>query len=209
MLSTIIAVVILGAPAPVKVSRLAAHIVRVQPLARAYSVELARRIFVESAAFGLDPAIMAAIAWIESDYKTGARNSRDGSYGLWQLMARDSYMSRAWASLRRAGRTTGYPRRSWWGLGARLRWRAMRDVHISTYMAHYEIREALRICGRMGHRVSRWAPVRRPRRFHRSRLDRYGHFNSGNRWPFPRYLRALEHRTKLIRRVLAKPVDRR
>lgn len=186
--------------------RLAAFIVKTQPRAKGYAKVLARRIVLESRAHGLDPAIMAAIAWIESDYRTRARNSRDGSHGLWQLMARDSYMSRAWAELRRAGRTAGYPAASWWRIGARNRIRAMRDIRLSTYMAHVEIREAIRICKRMGHRVSRWrssfgaAP---PRLFHRDRLERYGHFNSGNRWPLRRYIRALRHRTKLIRNALS------
>lgn len=145
----------------------------VRPALRvAMALELARRIVVEAERFGLDPIVLATVAWIESDFRPWVRGltkdgRRAGEIGVWQLIPGDSPVLEAldevagcepsatvWPHLRdlwrrkwKAGGRCTFPE-----IGAKRQhvgrfnlW-DLRDLTISTWVAAWEIRRHVRVC---------------------------------------------------------------
>ena len=83
-------------PAPAR-DRLAAHIVSVHAGAAPYAEELADRIRAEALHFGLDPALFAAVAEVESRYHLRQRGEQLAS--VWQV-----YPDATWLTIPRAER---------------------------------------------------------------------------------------------------------
>jgi hypothetical protein len=122
---------------PTQSDKLTAHILRVYPKCT-YARTLADHILLESAVRGLDPAMLAAIAWTESGYRTWVRGS-SGEYGLWQLMD-GNWLSAPWEEIRGQ-------RPSWRGLGKMGRRGAIMDVRVSTYLAAWLLEYHTGRCG--------------------------------------------------------------
>jgi hypothetical protein len=193
--------------------RLAAFIVRRQPEAKPYAAELAQRIFVEGKRRSIPPEVMAAIGWIESDYRRGLRGAK-GEIGLWQLGATrgDHRIPQAWHELTRAAEFADWPivkrlgSRPWSALRKRQREAVLDDVRAGTYIVGLELWSVRRTCYRMrarGH-VSGGVKWRRSNWYRHRGPDVYAHYNSGVRPPRVGYLRKLRRRSKIIRRVLAR-----
>jgi len=97
-----IALAVLSRPTPTTPAhRLAAHIVETSPSAAPYAQELAERILWESQHYGLDPALFAAIGYLESRYRMYPHGGRPETHlaSLWQV-----YPSTAWLTIPRAER---------------------------------------------------------------------------------------------------------
>jgi hypothetical protein len=176
-------------------ARLTAYILKRRPAAKPYAARLARAIITQSKRVGLDPAALAAVAWVESRYLRTAKGSAQ-EVGLYQLMRSDVRMAASWAKLR----PTAPP---WRSLSREAFTEALRDVEISTYLAADELAGVVAWCKRARHRVNRWQvgdPLGQHR--HRYQIDRVAHHNSGAKWPRRGYLRALRYTYKQIRKVL-------
>jgi len=158
---------------PTDVQRLGAHIMRVNPGHRA-PFELADAIMTQSAIYGLDPAIMAALAWTESHYRPEV-TGRSGEIGLWQLYP-GPWLSTPWDEIR------GY-RPPWRDLSRRQRRAICRDLQTGAHFAAWLMSYHLQRCGD-----------------HRSRC--YARYNSGNAKVRPYYVRHLRRRSRAIRRHL-------
>lgn len=205
MLSTLLAAAILATPAATPTDRLAAYILKRQPTARAYAARLARSIIVQSKRVGLDPAALAAVMWVESRFDRKAKGSAQ-EVGLAQLMRSDVRLAASWARLR--------PHAPPWRLLSReAATEALRDIKVSTYLAADELAGVQSWCRRAGHRIGRqhgprlWVlgldgVHRLQARKHRHRVDRLGHHQAGGNWPRRRYLRALRHAYRQIKRAL-------
>ena len=199
--------------------RLAAFIVKRNATARPYAGELARRIMVEAKRHGLQAHELAAVAWIESDFRRGLRG-RAYEIGIWQLRPFDHGMGIGWQFLKsrpaefpivrnlhsdqdKARRLFDLPWRS-------LRWKYRRkvldDVRAGTYLGAYSIRRHVQMCRRLGHRVGRWRCsktfINKCPQVHRHEIDRLGHYNSGVGWPKAAYLRKLRWRSRAIGRAI-------
>ncbi len=197
----LLAVTILAVPpvstqaSTTKADRLTAYIVKRQPKAKPYATRLARAIITQSKRVGLDPAALAALAWVESRYRVEAVGPV-GSRGIFQLRASDARMAASWARLR--------PMASpWHRLSLEAIREVFRDVETSTYLAADELAGVVAWCRRARHRVQRWqVGDQLGRRRHRYHIDRLGHHQTGPRWPKRSYLRSLRYTYKQIKRHL-------
>ena len=194
-----IALLLAAAIAATPTDNLAAYITKAQPKAKTYALPLARAIIAEGAAHGIRPEVLAAIAWLESNFRRGVGSVPEGSTGLYQLRYRDAAIPRAWEALRKAGRVPGYPKASWWRIGRTAQTRALRDPAISTYLVAVELVNALRVCRRLGHRIGRGG---RPWHRHRDRFAALGHYQSGIGWPSLGYTWQLRRRSAVIRAAI-------
>jgi hypothetical protein len=194
MLQLLIAAVLIQAT---PVDRLETYIVSRQRTARPYARLLAQRVLVEGKRHKIRPAALLAVAYVESRFQRWVV-SRTGDRGLWQLRTSDYRIPGAWSRLRAAGLVPGYPSRPWRRLPLRARYRALRDVRVSAALAAAELAGVRAWCRRAGHRVSSW----RSGRYHRHWIDRYGHHQTGPRWPLGYYVRALRREYRRIRRVI-------
>jgi hypothetical protein len=176
--------------------RLAGYIVTRQRAAKPYAPLLARRILAEGKAHGIRPAALAAVAYVESRFQRWV-TSKTGDRGIFQLRTTDYRIPVAWLRLRAAGLTPGYPDAPWRRVPVRAKWRALRDIRISTALAAAELAGVRAWCRRAGHRVSSWR-----KGAHRHWIDRYGHHQTGPRWPLGYYVRMLRREYQRIRRVL-------
>ncbi len=184
MLPVLLAVCIFVAPST-PVERLTAYISKRQPRAKPYARTLARSILRESKRVGIDPAVMVAVAWIESRFNRRMRGSAKEE-GLYQLMRSDSRMVTSWARL--------YPTKpTWRSLSREAVIEALRDVQISTYLAADELAGVAAWCRRAGHRIGY---------HHKHPIDRYGHHQSGPKPSRPSYLRALRWQYRKAQAVL-------
>jgi hypothetical protein len=191
-----------------RAEKLAAHIIKVYPGAKPYAAELASRIVIESRRHGMRAQDLAAVAWIESDYRRNLRGTA-GEYGLFQVMPREHGIETAWQWLQAHPAefpiVKRWPGRSWRKMGKR-RIAVLTDIRAGTYIAAYSIQRHVKLCRRLGHRVGKFRCskpyIRDCPRYHPHRIDRIGHFNSGWRWPKAHYLRKLRYRSRLIKRRL-------
>ncbi len=195
-----------------KVQRLAAFILQKQPRAKSYAKQLAERIFVEAKRFGLDPAIMTAVSWTESHFWHRVRGA-SGEFGTWQVWRYGPLARKAWDSLQDAARIDPvlafrmrrFPDRAWRRLTKLQQQRVLQDTYFATYMGAYSIKAMIVWCHKVKHRVHRWIrPMmkRNKARIHRDEFGRWGHYNSGVRWPKRGYEWRLRKRTKIIRGIL-------
>ena len=104
MIATLVCALVLGGPtlpARTPAHRLAHHIVSVSPSAAPYADELADRILWEAAHYRLDPALFAAIAYLESRYRLYPHGGGPGTHlaALWQV-----YPTEDWLRIPRAER---------------------------------------------------------------------------------------------------------
>jgi len=188
--------------------RLAAWITKINPRASSWAPTLAARIMLEAKRHSVPPRALAAIAWIESDFRRNLRG-RFGELGIWQLLDSDSHLARGWDFVRR--RPGEFPiaakvgtASSWRRLPRARRDLLRLDLVSYTYLAALEISEARWLCYRMRnkpHRYGRrwiqrsyWYAHQRPG----YRLDPFAHYNSGTRPPRPVYVRKLRRRACLI-----------
>lgn len=195
-----------------KVARLASFIIKKQKRAKPYARLLAERIFAEAKRRKLDPAILAAIAWTESHFWHRVRGA-SGEFGTWQVWRYGPLARKAWDALQDtaridpvfAFRMRHFPDKAWRSLTKLQQQRVLQDVYFSTYMGAYSIRAMIAWCHKVKHKVFRWIrPMmkRSKARIHRDVFGRYGHFNSGVRWPKRGYVWRLRKRTRIIRSVL-------
>ena len=91
-----LAVTVAPPPEPTQAEKLAGYIVTIYHGADSYAPELAERIIYEAEHFGLDVALLAAIAYNESWYQLSAKGT-SGERGLWQVLPDSDWrkMSRA------------------------------------------------------------------------------------------------------------------
>jgi hypothetical protein len=204
--------------------------------------QLAERIVIEAKRFKLDPLVMTTIAWIESSFnrktrgKYGGPDNWQNEAGVWQLIQSD-------APVRSAARAiigckpTGYALR-FYGAGWRSRYgksacsypdiakRRRRtgyfkrpeliDLHISTWIAAYEIRQHIDSCRKRKPNGHRWYKPWWWKKWQKANpkvnvtaLERYLHFNWGSRQlPRNRYRRLLFSRYSKVRRAVCVPVKR-
>lgn len=206
MIAILIAATIIAAPATPQ-QRLAEYITKRQPKAEPYAQRLARAIVREARRVRLEPAALAAVAWVESRFDRRARGSAH-EYGLWQLIRSDYRMAASWARLR----PKGVP---WRRLSRAAVIGALRDVDVSAYLAADELAGVRAWCRRAGHRISaRWIAPRwvlgidgvhrmhGGRRAHAQEIDRLAHHQSGPRWPLRGYTRALRAEYRRIQQVI-------
>ena len=204
MLAILIAAILAAPSTPVE--RLTAYIVKRQPKAQPYALVLARSILRESKRVQIDPAVMVAVAWVESRFDVRAKGSAQ-EQGLYQLMRSDYRMAASWARL--------HPTEPPWGkLSREAITRALRDVVTSTYLAADELAAVMAWCRKAGHRIGRGAPpiwilgidgvhrIHSRRQYHTRSIDRVGHHQSGARMPLPGYIRALRHAYKRAKAVI-------
>ena len=194
---------------PGRAKRLADFIVRRQPKARRYAILLAERILFEAHRRSIRPEHLAAIGWIESDYRRGWRGTK-GELGIWQLGAwgGDHRMPQGWDEIR--GQYGYWPivklhgNQTWAQLRKHSREQIVDDVRAGTYLVALELWSVKRTCYRMRNlrhwaggvhwRASNWYLHRGP--------DVYAHYQSGNRPPQAKYLRKLRGRSRVLRRIL-------
>jgi hypothetical protein len=157
-----------------EVRRLGAHILMVYPRCP-YAGELADAIWVEALSRGIDPALLAAIAWTESGYRRGVRGS-SGEIGLWQLLP-GPWLAGPWSEVR------GH-RPPWRRLSKAARRRLCADILVGTYLAGWIVEHHLQICGEHS-------------------ANCYAAYNSGSvRYVRPSYVRRIRRRAEVIREVL-------
>lgn len=128
MHALMIALAIASSPAPsTQASRLAWHITTTSPSAAPYARDLATRILWESRHHGLDPALFAAICYLESRYRLYPHGGSSSTHlaSLWQV-----YPSDVWLLQSRAVRL-------------RLSW----SVVVSTWRAAMILLGHVRRCG--------------------------------------------------------------
>ncbi len=128
MHALVLALAIASSPAPSTLaSRLAWHIMTTSPSAAPYAAELARRIIWEAEHHGLDPALFAAICYLESRYRLYPHGGSPTTHltALWQV-----YPSDVWLLQSRA-----------------VRLRLSRSVVVSTWRAAMILLGHVRRCG--------------------------------------------------------------
>ena len=202
MLITAIAALIISAPPPAV--QLSDYIVKRNPKAVRYSMELAVSLIAAANAHKIDWRALAAVAWVESRFTRTARG-RSQEVGVMQVRTVDIGLDPAWERLRASGRTAQHPDKPWRRMSRIERARVLLDIPLSTYMGAWAISEAVRVCRRLGHRTAPYKGGRLMqlgRRYHRDWLHRWGHYNSGNRWPKPGYSRALRREYERIRKKI-------
>jgi len=190
--------------------RLAAYISKRQPLARSYARLLASQTIAAGKRHSIKPATLLAVAWVESRFKRCAKG-KAGEYGLWQLRPRDARMARGWAWLQRSGLVPGFPVSPWRQLSLRVKRRALHDIKVSAELAATELAAVRAWCRRAGHRIGRGARRwvkgadgvnRLTARRHGHWIDRFGHHQTGGRWPRGYYVRGLRREYSRIRRAI-------
>lgn len=144
LLAAILLAVFLGAePAPylqthrTDTGHLAA-LIREQCPRCEYAHDLADAILTESLVRALEPTLMVAIAWTESNFERQLPVGRAGEVGIWQIIPGD-WLGPCYDEIR--GLTT-----SWGGLSLRARRSLLRNVRISTYLAACIVAYHLRTC---------------------------------------------------------------
>lgn len=190
--------------------RLAKYIVARQPKARPYARLLASEVIRQGRHHKIRPAVLLAIAWAESRFIRTVRGSAH-EYGLWQLRADDYRLPKAWDRLRRAKLTKWYPDSPWRKLPARAQQRAMASIKVGAALAAAELAGVRAWCRKAGHRVGRGSPRwvkgrdgvhRLTAHRHRHWIDRFGHHQTGPRWPLRYYVRMLRREYKRISRAM-------
>jgi hypothetical protein len=188
--------------------RLEAFIIKRQPKARAYAGELSKRIIIESKRHGIPPHVLAAIAYIESDFNPNV-NGKAGEFGAFQVMRNESGIDDAWDWLR--SHPKGFALATKWGA---MPWRklgrqqvaVLRSVAEGTYIAAMAIKRHWHLCRRLGHRVGRFRCnkqfISQCPKYHPQAVDRWATWNSGVGWPKAHYLRKLRWRSRRIKRIL-------
>jgi hypothetical protein len=207
MLTHLLITCILATPST---ERLAVYITKRQPRARTYSTQLAQRVVAEGKRHKIRPAVLLAIAWTESRYLIRARG-RAREHGLWQIMARDYRLPAAWTRLRGLGWLRGYPVGPWRKLPATVQRRALTSIRVGTALAAAELAGVRAWCRKAGHRIGRGTPrwIRGPDGVHRLTarthghwIERFGHHQTGPRWPRGYYVRMLRREYRRISLVL-------
>ena len=184
MLDIILAIVlwaVVGAPVPeylqthrdTETDRLEAHIRRVCPRCD-HARLLADSILTEATAHGLDPALLAAIAWTESGYRRWVNGSA-GEVGIWQIIP-GGWLTPGYDDIR--GLTPPWDR-----LSLRTRRTLARNVRVGTYLAAWIITYHVERCG--DHRAAC-----------------YARYQTGRPPVSRRYQQLLERRSQAVRRRL-------
>ena len=156
---------------------LAAHVLKVCP-GCSHGPLLAESILTEAMARGLDPALMAAVAWTESGYQRGV-TGKYGSIGLWQLYP-GHWLAEPWDEIRIGPREVRPP---WGRLSRRAREVLLRDVLVSTYMAGWVMAYHLERCAEGGPAC-------------------YARYQTGRARVSPRYRGVIAHRARVVRERL-------
>jgi hypothetical protein len=102
LITYILALAITSGPiAPSRAERLAGYIVKTSPKAAPYAREMAERILFEADTRGLDPAMFAAIGYMESRYLLYPHGGKPETHlaAPWQI-----YPTREWLEISRAQR---------------------------------------------------------------------------------------------------------
>ncbi len=126
IITYILALAITSGPiAPSRAERLADHIISVSPKAQPYAREMADRILFESDTRGLDPALFAAIGYLESRYLLYPHGGKPETHlaAPWQILP-----TREWLTISR-GERMAYSRDlviSTWRAATILSWHASR-----------------------------------------------------------------------------------
>lgn len=215
MIAVISAALLAAAPCPNRARcteiRLSNYIVERNPKAQPYALELAQRIVLEARRWKIPVSHLAAVAWIESDYRRGTVGKAH-EVGIWQLRPFDHYLPAGWRYVRSMpgeftleGCRVGAEHRAkeWRRLPRRMRECIIDDVRAGTYLAGLELRKAIWICRAKGHRVGAYR-CNKPMindcrtRWHAHAVDRLGHYNSGGAWPPGHYVAKLRRRSRRI-----------
>jgi len=132
-------------PRDIQAERLEAHILRVYPRC-AYAAELADAILTNALVYGLDPAMLGAIAWTESGYRNHIRGSAS-EVSLWQHIP-GGWLAQAWDEVR------GF-RPPWRLLSRRTREKHCKDIQTGVHFAAWMLDYHLQRCG--GHTAACYA----------------------------------------------------
>jgi hypothetical protein len=124
-------------PRDIQADRLEAHILRVYP-GCTYARELAEGILTSAAEYGLDPAMLAAIAWTESGYRNHVRGSAQ-EVSLWQHIP-GGWLAEAWDEIR--GHRPPWRRLSRW-----TRERHCKHIQTGIHFAAWMLDWHLQRCG--------------------------------------------------------------
>jgi len=172
--------------------RLSAFMVKVNPDSAFIVRPLVKAIYREAEAKGLDPTVLAAMAWAESWYNPTVKG-KSYEAGVWQVWPWASpSLDFAWYELVKQKRIKRFPSVPWSRLSLKDRWKASTDIEIGTYLATNLIKTFRDYCIRKKH------DRKRP-------TDSYAHYNTGFRRPRAGYAFQLWQRTKLIRRRIGRP----
>jgi hypothetical protein len=167
-------------------------------LVATYAHRLAERIVLEAKRNRISVVAFATIAWIESWFWPGVEGTSDET-GVWQIWPHSKAVRQEWDALRKQKRIGIFPDLPWRRLGRKMQRRVLGTVDVSTALAARIVRRLLRWC-RAKHKVYS-DPLLGSRR-HKYEIDRYGHYNSGRRWPKPVYYFQLRRRSRTLRKVL-------
>ncbi len=129
LITAVLCAVVLGGPTlppRTPAQRLAIHITDVSPSASPYAVELAERIMFEAGHYGLDPALFAAIGFIESRFRLYPYNGRP-----------ETTLASPWRI---------YPTEEWLLIPRATRLRLSRDIVVSTARAALILARHVRRC---------------------------------------------------------------
>lgn len=196
--------------APSPADPLVQYIQREQPKwARPLAPTIVKRARIEARRRGLDYLALLAIAGVESGYNPRRTLARDGSRGIYQVIAGQSGPREARALLRGCHRRPGLARRHGEPCEApevallrraNVRWtaRELRDVTINTYIAAYEIQRHVVRC--LAYRHKRYRAPRECPRW----LVCYALYNSGYNPPRWYYLKRLCARYDALRKISPK-----
>ena len=149
MIPTLIAAAIVAAPP--STADLAKYIAKRNPRVSQEAPAIAAALIDASRAHNVPLRVLVAVSWIESRFRPRVRG-RYQEVGLTQVRYVDLGLSTPWAALRRAGRISKALDRPWRKLSMIARARALENVYTNAYLGAWAIRNAVRVCYRLGHR---------------------------------------------------------
>ena len=167
--------------------KMAAHFVKVNKKSIFYARPLVKEIYKQSKRTGIDPTVLAAIAWNESWFDKDATGDSHEK-GIWQIWPWVSILGSSWAAIRRSGLIGNVP---WSRFILRDRQDLISDLEVGTWFAADILVVVSSYC------VARKHDHRRP-------TDKNAHYNSGYKYPRPGYSRFLWDRVRVIRKVIGR-----